>query len=106
MDTGHEELLRAVEGLGRQKKGNDEPDAPKTSEALPVVKWTKASRDCLHCVIVVRTIPLAHAIRPSGVAPFWSRVQQEPILQQDLSVTQAKNAVTQLAVAHVRQEVK
>jgi len=51
------------------KKGGDEPEVPKITKALPVIKWTEAFRDYLHRVIGVRTIPLAYVIRPEGAVP-------------------------------------
>ena len=30
------------------KKGGDEPEVPKITKALPIIKWTEASRDYLH----------------------------------------------------------
>ena len=44
------------------KKKADEPDVPKITKALPVIKWTEAFRDYLHRTIGVRTIPLAYVI--------------------------------------------
>jgi hypothetical protein len=46
------------------KKKADEPDVPKITKAFPVIKWTEAFRDYLHCMIGVRTIPLAYVIQP------------------------------------------
>jgi hypothetical protein len=51
------------------KKKADEPDIPKITKALPVIKWTEAFRDYLHRMIGVRTIPLAYVIRPDDVVP-------------------------------------
>jgi hypothetical protein len=51
------------------KKKADEPDVPKITKALPVIKWTEAFRDYLHRMIGVRTIPLAYVIRPDGDVP-------------------------------------
>jgi hypothetical protein len=50
-----------VEGFGGQESG-DKPEVPKTTKALPVVKWTEAFRDHSHQAIGVRTIPLAYVI--------------------------------------------
>jgi hypothetical protein len=44
------------------KKKVDEPEVPKITKALPVIKRTEAFRDCLHRMIGVRTIPLAYVI--------------------------------------------
>ena len=55
------------------RKKSDEPDIPKISQTLPVLKWTEAFSDYLHRVIESRMIPLAYAIRehanPPGTAP-------------------------------------
>ena len=51
------------------KKGDEEPEVPKITKALPVIKWTEAFRDYLHRVIGLRTIPLAYVIRPEATAP-------------------------------------
>ena len=48
------------------KKGGDEPEVPKITKALPIIKWTEAFRDYLHRLIGVRTIPLAYVIRPEA----------------------------------------
>ena len=57
----------------KDRKDAEEPDVPKISKALPVIKWTEAFRDFLHRVIGVRMIPLAYVIRtdvvPVGVVP-------------------------------------
>ena len=55
------------------RKKSDEPDIPKISRTLPVLKWTEAFSDYLHQVIGSRMIPLAYVIRghanPPGTAP-------------------------------------
>jgi hypothetical protein len=53
-----------------KKKGGDEPEIPKITKALPVIKWTEAFRDYLHRLIGVRTIPLACVIRPEAQVPL------------------------------------
>jgi hypothetical protein len=44
--------------LEDKNKGGDEPEVPKITKALPIIKWTEAFRDYLHRLIGVRTIPL------------------------------------------------
>ena len=44
------------------KKRAEEPEVPKITKALPIIKWTEAFRDYLHRMIGVRTIPLAYVI--------------------------------------------
>jgi hypothetical protein len=51
------------------KKSGDEPEVPKITKALPIIKWTEAFRDYLHRVIGVRIIPLAYVIRPVAAVP-------------------------------------
>jgi hypothetical protein len=53
----------------QDKKGGDEPEVPKITKALPIIKWTEAFRDYLHRVVGVRTIPLAYVIRPEANVP-------------------------------------
>jgi hypothetical protein len=53
----------------KDKKGGDEPEVPKITKALPIIKWTEAFRDFTYRVIGVRTIPLAYVIRPDAVVP-------------------------------------
>ena len=53
----------------KDKKGGDQPEVPKISKSLPIIKWTEAFRDYLHRVIGVRTIPLAYVIRPEADVP-------------------------------------
>ena len=45
--------------LEDRKDGND-PEAPKVSKGLPIIKWTKAFTNCLSRKIGARTIPLSH----------------------------------------------
>jgi hypothetical protein len=51
------------------KKASDEPEVPKITKALPVIKWTEAFRDYLHRVIEVRKVPLTYVIRPEEEVP-------------------------------------
>jgi len=53
----------------KDKKKADEPEVPKITKALPVIRWTEAFRDYLHHTIGVRTIPLAYVIRPDEDVP-------------------------------------
>ena len=64
-----------VKNLDEQKKAlkdkvkADEPDVPKISKALPVIKWTEAFKYYIHLIIGIRGIPLAYIIRPEAVVP-------------------------------------
>jgi hypothetical protein len=51
------------------KKRAEEPEVPKITKALPIIKWTEAFRDYLHRMVGVRTIPLAYVIRPIVAVP-------------------------------------
>ena len=65
------------------QEDEDDPDVPKTTKALPIIKWTEAFEDFLNRVIGARMIPLAYVIRIDpqvpGLAPHWhpmSHIQQ------------------------------
>ncbi len=60
-----------------EKKGNDEPDVPKITKALPIIKWTEAFMDYCHRVIGVRTIPLAYIVRPTAEVPVIGVLQAD-----------------------------
>jgi hypothetical protein len=51
------------------KKADNEPEVPKISKQLPILKWTEAYTDYAHRVIGDRTIPLYYVIRPEVDAP-------------------------------------
>ena len=57
----------------KEKKGEDSPDTPKISKALPVIKWMEAFQEFLNRKIGNRNIPLAYIIHdepnPPAVAP-------------------------------------
>ena len=57
----------------KEKKGEDPPETPKISKALPVIKWTEAFQDFLNREIGNHNIPLAYIIRdepnPPAMAP-------------------------------------
>ena len=46
----------------KAQKDEDDPEVPKITRSLPIIKWTEAFQDFLHRVIGVRTIPLAYVI--------------------------------------------
>ena len=45
------------------RKEASDPDTPKISKGLPIMKWTESFRDHLHQCYGMRTIPLAYVIR-------------------------------------------
>ena len=47
----------------KEKKGDDSPETPKISKALPVIKWTEAFQDFLNRKIGNRNIPVVYIIR-------------------------------------------
>jgi hypothetical protein len=51
------------------KKRAEEPEVPKITKALPIIKWTDDFWDYLHRMIGVRTIPLSYVIRPAVTVP-------------------------------------
>ena len=57
----------------KERKGDDSPDVPKISKALPVIKWTEAFQDFLSRKIGNCNIPLAYIIcdepNPPAAAP-------------------------------------
>ena len=46
----------------KDRKDEDDPDVPKITKALPIIKWTEAFQDFLNRVIGARMIPLAYVI--------------------------------------------
>ena len=57
----------------KDRKDEDDPDVPKITKALPIIKWTEAFQDFLNRVIGARMIPLAYVIQIDcqvpGLAP-------------------------------------
>ena len=53
----------------KDRKDEDDPDVPKITKALPIIKWTEAFQDFLNRVIGARMIPLAYAIRIDPQVP-------------------------------------
>jgi hypothetical protein len=61
------------------KRAGDEPEVPKISKLLPIIKWTESFRDYLHRVVGVRMIPLAYVIRPEAAVPaIGDRAHDQP----------------------------
>ena len=46
----------------KERKDEDDPDVPKISKSLPIIKWTEAFQVFLNRVIGARRIPLAYVI--------------------------------------------
>ena len=53
----------------KDRKDEDDPDVPKTTKALPIIKWTGAFQDFLNRVIGARMIPLAYVIQIDPQVP-------------------------------------
>ena len=47
----------------KERKDEDDPEVPKITKALPIIKWTEAFQDFLNRVIGARMIPLAYVIQ-------------------------------------------
>ena len=45
------------------RKDEDQPETPKISKSLPVMKWTESFQDFLSRVVGIRKIPLSYVIR-------------------------------------------
>ena len=46
-----------------ERKDEDDPEVPKITKALPIIKWTEAFQDFLNRVIGDRMIPLAYEMQ-------------------------------------------
>ena len=53
----------------KDRKENDEPEVPKISKTLPIIKWVEAFHDYCHRKVGVRTIPRAYVIREKENVP-------------------------------------
>ena len=53
----------------KDRKDENDPDDPKITKALPIIKWTEAFQDFLNRVIGARMIPLAYVIRIDPQVP-------------------------------------
>jgi hypothetical protein len=51
------------------KKDKDEPDTPKISKRLNIMKWSESFRDILHRCIGVRNVPIVYVIRDEAAMP-------------------------------------
>ena len=53
----------------KERKDEDDPDVPKITKALPIIKWTEAFQDFLNRDIGARMIPLAYEIQIDPQVP-------------------------------------
>ena len=51
------------------KKSRDEPETPKISKSLNIMKWSEDFRDILHRCIGVRDVPIVYVIREEAEVP-------------------------------------
>ena len=78
-----------------ERKEHENPDVPKITKALPVIKWTEAFTDYLSCAIGVRMIPLAYVIQPEADVPVAA-----PVLAAGEPYSLEHGSVKQEMVAH------
>jgi hypothetical protein len=51
------------------KKDKDEPDTPKISKSLNIMKWSESFRDILHRCIGLWNVPIVYVIRDEAAVP-------------------------------------
>ncbi len=51
------------------KKSKDEPETPKISKSLNIMKWSEAFRDILHRCIGVCNVPIIYVIKEDTAVP-------------------------------------
>ena len=59
----------------KDRKDEDDPDVPKITKALPIIKWTEVFQDFLNRVIGARMIPLKSLVLLPHLHPT-SHIQQ------------------------------
>ena len=64
----------------KEREEADDPEVPKVTKSLPIMKWTEAFQDYLHRIVGVRTIPLAYVMRETMDVPAVPK-QTSPTLQ-------------------------
>ena len=75
------------DALEKRGKDEDEPEVPKISKSLPVLKWTVAFQDFSFRALGVRNIPLAYVIREDDVPqPINSQATGKPFSEEHGSV--------------------
>ena len=84
----------------KARKDEDDPEVPKITRSLPIIKWTKAVQDFLHRVIGVRTIPLAYVIRTTVDVLVPMPALQPNQLRSDLHGSVEVELVAQVSYAH------
>ena len=53
----------------KDRKKDDDPEVPKITKALPIIKWMEAFQEFLHQIIGVRVIPLVYVIHTTVNIP-------------------------------------
>ena len=84
----------------KARKDEDDPEVPKITRSLPIIKWTKAFQDFLHRVIGVRTIPLAYVIRTTVDVLVPMPALQPNQLRSDLHGSVEVELVARVSHAH------
>ena len=62
----------------KQLKDDDEPDAPKISKALPIMKWDTAFIDSCGRCIGLRNVPFTYLLRVDAAVPAASDLMAHP----------------------------
>ena len=52
-----------------ERRQNDDPDTPKITKALPIMRWAEVFRDHLFRCVGIRNIPLAYVVREDSNVP-------------------------------------
>ena len=62
-----------------KRSKEDQPEIPKVTRALPIVRWTEVFKDYLHRVLGTRKILLAYVTRPDvAVPPLGDQQDRQP----------------------------
>ena len=52
-----------------KRRQPDDPDTPKVTKALPIMRWAKDFWDHLFCCVGIRNILLAYVVREDAAVP-------------------------------------
>ena len=83
----------------QERKAEDDPETPKISSDLPIIRWVEAFEDHLHRCVGVRCVPLSYDIRLvvvppvpiSGLAPNQAYSLEHGSLEEDLIARASHN---------------
>ena len=62
-------VIKNFEEALTDRRENDDPEVPKISKSLPIIKWVEAFWDYCHRKVGMRTIPRAYVIREEVDVP-------------------------------------